>query len=1050
MANKPTQPDLPQEQLLAAFRDFAEGHFQESRQRWEQQHQQALSDFREMLERCRERLEALPADPDHLSELWEELGRSALQVKEWLQALAYLPPERSLSEALAKLPERLDTYIQSLPREARLLIPADYWEADAGDGLYLRGWKANHRYRKQLRALGTTWQNFFRKLFKRAPRDLPAYYRRFSQHDFVRFYLGLPYQDFLSREWQHYLQRAANDLADLHGLHESLNQQFLFEKPAENSEAEKQGAPAATVDAIVPATTAWANATAEDIRAAQAGFQTIRAGIDRALEALEQYHSASQVRFGEWYHKTIEVFREKWHYAGTFMLRGGKFGPAPIGRINAHLRQQFMQRHGAWQHHFSGEQQDWQHLLSLQHIQLSTGSIYLNTMQAYLDKLNRQIIPPFENTRAVFDASLKAFQAIAEEEPERFRRKIISENRQLLKKLREDFLPAMMEPLLRNPVESIAQLFLHQIETAVRALPEEQLVFKKRDLTHLPPRSEIEDVPIKELLERRTWIDFRTKLEAYLSQTGKKVERILQDISELDQIVEFNLEAALNSLKTDKVNTEEAHRVVREGLERARGKISGFVDSFHHDGGDIRTHLFDLAYEFIIEIEDLLESKSLLELNFQLARTKAREQIQHYRHQAWLYVKRAIPIVWGYIKQAVSNVTHYYRRFRKITGLAAPAGDTQEKVYDLLHRAQLKLAGLPYIYQQLFKLEPLSDSRFLVGRDAELETMKADFNAWQAGKFMTSVIIGERGSGRTTVLNFAEKNIYQHMPVLKINFNNTIFSPVAFIPYMRDAFKLSDPSNVSDLEKALLELERPTVCIVENLQNLFLKTVDGFELLEEFIALLTSTHRRVYWVISCTLYSWNYLEKVLHISRYFQRIISLGALGQADVESIILKRHRVTGYELVFEVPPQIQDNRRFKKLAGSEQQQQYLRDLLFEQLHKFAAGNISVAMLFWLNAIQKFENNQMIISPTIELDYAFLGQLSADELFTLGSIIQHELLVVEEHMKIFRQSHQDSLMMLRSLYNRGILEETPGGYRVHPMLYRPVIQVLKQKYILH
>lgn len=48
MANKPTQPDLPQEQLLAAFRDFAEGHFQESRQRWEQQHQQALSDFREM------------------------------------------------------------------------------------------------------------------------------------------------------------------------------------------------------------------------------------------------------------------------------------------------------------------------------------------------------------------------------------------------------------------------------------------------------------------------------------------------------------------------------------------------------------------------------------------------------------------------------------------------------------------------------------------------------------------------------------------------------------------------------------------------------------------------------------------------------------------------------------------------------------------------------------------------------------------------------------------------------------------------------------------
>lgn len=1049
MADQPTQTELPQEQLLDAFREFAEAHFLECRQSWEAQHRQALQHFRAVLAGCRERLESLPADPAHLDEVWEALGGAARSVKEWLEGLAYVTPELSLAEALGKLPEQLAAHLQSLPGEARLPIPPEYWEAAAGDGLFLRSWKTSHRYRKQLRTLSVQAQNFFRKLFKKAPRELPVYYRRFSQPDFIRFYLGLPYQDFLSREWQHYLRRPAEDLAELHRLHESLNQQFLFEKPAEAPAEEKQTSKA-TADPIVPANTAWANATAEDVEATLEGFGTIFAGIDHALEALESYRSASQERFAEWYHTTAGTFREKWHYAGTFMLRGGEFGPAPIERVDAHLRQQFLQRRRAWQHHFSGEQQDWRHLISLQRIQLSTGSIYRNTIQAYQDKLDRQIIPPFENTRAVFDASLSAFQAIAEEEPERFQRKIISENRQLLKKLRENFLPAMMAPLLRNPVESLAQSFLHQIETAVRALPEEQLVFKKRDLTHLPPRSEIEDVPIKELLERRTWIDFRTKLEAYLSQTGKKVERVLQDISELDQIVEFNLEAALNSLKSDKTNIDEAHRVVREGLERARGKLGGFVDGFHHDGGEIRTRLFELAYEFIIEIEDLLESKSLLELNFQLARTKAREQFQHYRAQAWLAVKRAIPIIWGFIKQAVGNATHYYRRFRKITGLATPAGDTQEKVYDQLHRSRLKLAGLPYIYQQLFKLEPLSDSRFLVGRDGDLETMKNDFNAWQAGKFMTTAVVGERGSGRTTVLNFAEKDIYQHLPVVKIDLNDTVFSPVAFVPYLRDAFGLDSASSVPELEKALLDLERPTVCIVENLQNLFLKTVNGFELLEAFISLITSTHHRVYWVVSCTVYSWNYLEKVLHIPRYFQRIISLGALGQGDIESIILKRHRVTGYELVFEVPAQIQDNRRFKKLTGSEPQQQYLRDLLFEQLHKFAAGNISVTMLFWLNAIRKFENNQMLISPLIELDFAFLGQLSADELFTLGSVIQHELLVAEEHMKIFHLSHQDSLMLLRSLHNRGILEESAGGYRVHPMLYRPVIQVLKQKYILH
>lgn len=85
MADQATQNDLPQEQLLASFREFSEAHFQECLQRWEAQHREVLSGFRDLLTRCRQQLAALPAEPAHLDHMWKELGQTALQVKEWLQ-----------------------------------------------------------------------------------------------------------------------------------------------------------------------------------------------------------------------------------------------------------------------------------------------------------------------------------------------------------------------------------------------------------------------------------------------------------------------------------------------------------------------------------------------------------------------------------------------------------------------------------------------------------------------------------------------------------------------------------------------------------------------------------------------------------------------------------------------------------------------------------------------------------------------------------------------------------------------------------------------------
>jgi len=428
-------------------------------------------------------------------------------------------------------------------------------------------------------------------------------------------------------------------------------------------------------------------------------------------------------------------------------------------------------------------------------------------------------------------------------------------------------------------------------------------------------------------------------------------------------------------------------------------------------------------------VQELLDNEALLKLKIQLAQTKAKERIRSYRKKTWQFFKLMIPRIWAYLKQTYGFARGKYFQLRKITGLAPAAGDARSVLYQYLSETQQKISSLPYVYQRLFENRPLTDERFFTGRDEELAQLSEDFKTWQQGYFVTSMIIGERGSGKTTVINFVKERIFKHYPVREIDVQTTIYQPEQFLPYLQKAFPECKAATLPEMEEALMQIEEPPVCIVENIHNLFLRTVDGFDLLERFLLLISRTHRQVYWVLTCTLYSWEYLNKVINISRYFRRVLSLDNLTREEMENVILRRHRVTGYQLFFETPEKIQKSRRFKKLTGEEEQQAYLQDIFFEELQEVASGNVFVAMLYWIRAIRKIENNCLTLSPLIELDYSFIYQLSPEELFTIGALMQHENLKPEEHARIFHQSEEQSVLLFNSLI-------TPGDYCAQAVEY--------------
>ena len=88
-------------------------------------------------------------------------------------------------------------------------------------------------------------------------------------------------------------------------------------------------------------------------------------------------------------------------------------------------------------------------------------------------------------------------------------------------------------------------------------------------------------------------------------------------------------------------------------------------------------------------------------------------------------------------------------------------------------------------------------------------------------------------------------------------------------------------------------------------------------------------------------------------------------------------------------------------------------------------------------------------LAPDISFDSSFIRNFHPDDLFTMQALAIHEFLDADQHARVFHQDVSVSRTHLSRLRNMGVLEESVGGYRIHPFLYRPIIEVLKERNML-
>ena len=1028
---------LGAEALIKQFELIIDRQVRRSLEGWKSDYQAALIELITTLETYREKLANLDQDGVPASEIRREFELFLRAIREWVDSTSQKIVHVKFWQDLQN---QFEQELASVPIQAEIPIPPDFWEPKPDDSLRTQMVKRKKRAKQRVKVSTFFALNQVRKSVGRAPLNPHSTHRTFNVHNFLKYVLEIPVAEFLMTEWLQFLNHAAKQLYALHMKTIEIREDFRF-----------------LFDFEVVLSHFSTETLAEPLKHLESHAKLIHSQIQQLDQIEVEARQRARIREMEIY----RAMRQQWSCAGTELLPAAEFSEQKVAHVWNQFEASLKRSRRRWKSHFQAEQGEWQAGIELSLLELRTVQIYFNITTNINQKARSHVLPALKSTLETVDVLSRNIAAITADQQTGISDQFLTENRALLTTLQKDKMPLMMDTLIQVQIENVIKGYAKRVRKAVDVLSEEHTIFLNRDLNNPIPNSETsESHLLRDLILEQIYSKFEQAHQLFSVEIQHTIEKMIRTISEVDQVVEVQLEASFTQLERRKnpASLKIARNTIMSELNQISTEVNDLMAQTKQMVALSEKKLRDLTRVFENNLLNLgdMDDDTHVEKYLILAQKSARETLRSYRRRFLHTIRTETPAAFSLVGDTFQQFRLKYFHLREITGLAGDKEDAGEHLSHFLTDTEHHIKALPYVYQRLFRLAPLSDDRFFTAREEELQMLADEFSRWEAGKFTATALVGERGCGITTLLNFAEQQIYKGYPISKMNFldGDAVFTNEALFNFLKASFTVADlqgdPKNLDDLEEKVMAMETPKIFILENLQHLFLRTVYGFDALERFMLFISRTYTKIHWVLTCSLYSWEYFAKVLNIDEYVQRKITFQALSQQEIEEIILRRHRASGYQLLFEATPEIAQSRRYKRLKSDQERQKLLQHLFFEQLTELAAGNIAVAMLFWLRSYRLFSEDKLILPASINFDPSFLYMLPAEELFALAALLQHDTMSTQDLSLVFHQDTQQSQLLLNRMANKGYLIKMSNGFGIHPFLYRPVVRVLKSDNIIH
>lgn len=612
----------------------------------------------------------------------------------------------------------------------------------------------------------------------------------------------------------------------------------------------------------------------------------------------------------------------------------------------------------------------------------------------------------------------------------------------LLKPLNELINDAVLGTKLERFTSAIPEWTKNQREKAI--------LVETLDLTKFPPTFELENVDWQSLVQRvlnnqiaKVFVPKEVKPEEFLSG-------INTEIQEIAQIIFTNIEIADEVKSSDE---EDPLQVAKEGLERARVQLEEVIAKVSAKNSELKDRLSEKKQTSFSKLAKLLDKQNVNEVRLAGAQYMAKETAVDWKIKfqiQWAKVKEKAELLSRFIWMKVKSYYEVVSKFLGFTEKEKLEGDTTD-LATFLSKTDEQIASLPFIYRRLFDFHKEVEDRFYIRKPEQFERLKKGYELWQNNFPSSFSIVGEKGSGKTLFTRMLMNDVLTKHDVLEINFPDTIWEPKEVLAQISKGLKIDDAETFEDLIAAIKRKKKRVVVILENVQNCYIRNISGFEAMEQLLLLISETNKEILWIASSTRYGWLYLDKVLNVADYFTHAVETDNLSAQQVEELVLKRHRASGYQLKFLPDEAAKNNRNYKKYLGDEEKsQEYLKERYFDKLSKMSEGNSSVAMIYWIRSIKEYDDTHFYINPFEFGAVNRIQELDSTELFALAAFVLHDTITADELSKTIHQSKRESQLLASRLSSQSILVEGEYGFSINQLIYRQIVRALKEANFIH
>ncbi len=285
--------------------------------------------------------------------------------------------------------------------------------------------------------------------------------------------------------------------------------------------------------------------------------------------------------------------------------------------------------------------------------------------------------------------------------------------------------------------------------------------------------------------------------------------------------------------------------------------------------------------------------------------------------------------------------------------------------------------GVPDAYARLFSSDAVSEPRRFTANRTHLSRMLEAERDWLAGGPSGALVMGDHGSGKTSLLNMCELDVRASRVIRpqrrRVARDGGIAAAIAFELDCRPR----DRDIIAHLG------ESRTTVLLDDLEQWLMPDVNGLEQCERLLDLIVRTSGAAFWAVTVTNPALRLLEENFPVRQVFGYAFTLEPLAVDELVQAVEARHALSSLQVRYPSTVASRVLNRFQYTSD--------RTTFFRILRRISEGNLSHALAAWVRCVTVEEGG--IIHPQLHRAMS-LGLLS------LGSIGVHETSILIQTLR--------------------------------------------------